>query len=118
MSAELTVTLVAVFVSVGLLSGTVAWTVLRRHSPDRRRLRELAQSRQDGPWREPLGLTHEPSALADRICRVMPRSAQRMSEMRQRLVSAGYRSAAAPVLFAASQIVGAIVVGVVTSGVT
>jgi tight adherence protein C len=118
MSPALAVSLVAVFVSVGLLSGTATWTVLRRRSPHRKRLRELAQSRQETPWREPLGLTHEPNALAGRICRVIPRSTQRMTEMRQRLVSAGYRSAPAPVLFAASQIVCAVFVGVVTLGVT
>jgi tight adherence protein C len=118
MSLQLAFSLVAVFVSVALLSGAATWTVLRRRSPDRRRLRQLSRSPQTSPWREPLGLTQEPSPLADRICRLIPRSAERMSEMRQRLVSAGHRSAAAPVFFAASQIVCAVVVGVVTFGVT
>ena len=48
----------------------------------------------------------------------MPRSEHRMGEMRQRLVCAGYRSTAAPAIFAASQIVSAITVGIVMLLVT
>src|SRR5207237_6826297 len=42
MAPEIAVTLVAVFVSVGLLAGTMTWTVLRGHSPQRKRLRQLS----------------------------------------------------------------------------
>ena len=41
----------------------------------------------------------------------VPRSAERMDQMRQRLVAAGYRSQAAVVVLAASQIVGALAAG-------
>jgi tight adherence protein C len=118
MSPQMAVSLVAVFVSVGLFAGTITWTVLRGRSPQRKRLRQLSRAPQESPWREPLGLTQGPSPVAARISRLIPRSAQRMSEMRQRLVSGGYRSAAAPVVFAASQIVCGLFVGIVTFGVT
>src|SRR2546425_10991231 len=111
MSADLFASLVAVFGSVALLAGTIAWAVLRRHAPERKRLRELVRPRSESTWREPLGLTDEPNPLAERISRLMPRSAKRMDEMRQRLVAAGHRSQKAPVVFAASQIVSAIGVG-------
>ncbi len=114
MTIELFISLVAVFVAAGLLAGTAAWAVLRRQAPERRRLRDLSRPQQEGPWRQPLGLTQSPNALADRICQVLPRSAARMTEMRQRLVSAGLRSQAAPVVFAASQIVCAIAIGILS----
>ena len=113
LSPDLAIGFVAVFVSVGLLAGTIASTILRRRAPERKRLRELAQPQQDGRWHERLGLTDEPNALAERICRIMPRSEERMGEMRQRLVCAGYRSTSAPVMYAASQIVSAFAVGVI-----
>lgn len=102
---------VLVFVSAGLLAGTVAWIVVSRHTPERKRLRELARPRQDPAWREPLGLTVQPNALAERICQMLPRSARRMDEMRQRLIAAGHRSQTAPAVFAASQIVCALAAG-------
>ena len=116
MQLDLAVSVGAVFVTVAVLAGTGASAVLRRRAPDRKRLRGLArpQPQQDGPWRQPLGLTTEPSLVAERICRMMPRSEKRMGEMRQRLVRAGFRSTAAPAIFAASQIVCAIANGILT----
>jgi tight adherence protein C len=58
-------------------------------------------------------LTDEPSALAERITRLFPRSPKRMGQMRARLVAAGYRSTAAPVLYAAAQIVCSVATGIV-----
>ncbi len=114
MGANLIVTLVAVTLSVGLLAGTAASAVLQRYAPARRRLRQIAVPTQNTNWRPSVGLTDEPSALAQRVTRLFPRSPQRMSEMRARLVSAGYRSQTAPVLYAAAQIVCALVVAVAT----
>src|ERR1051325_10640434 len=91
----------------------LAASLLRRYAPERRRLRTLAARTQDeSEWRTSHVLTDEPSAPAERICRVMPRSSQRMGEMRQRLVAAGFRSRPAPALYAASPIVSALVCGV------
>src|ERR1044071_4095234 len=96
MPPDLVVSLVAVTLSVGLLSGMLAWSVLHRYAPARRRLRQLAVQTPASAWRQPLGLTEEPNELAERICRLVPRSPKRMGEMRARLVAAGYRSQAAP----------------------
>ena len=112
------VMLVAVFASVALVTGATASAALRRYAPERKRLRQLARPAQLVEWNQPLGLTEQPHELAERICRVLPRSETRMGEMRQRLISAGYRTQAALVVFAASQIVCAIVVGVVALGVS
>jgi tight adherence protein C len=113
MTYELVASFIVLFVSVAVLAGIIATRVLRWTAPERKRLRDLARPVGDDLWREPQSLTEAPNLLAERISRIVPRSAERMSEMRQRLVSAGYRSQASPVVFAASQIVSSIAVGVV-----
>src|SRR3989442_4412936 len=113
MTGEFVVSLIALFVSVAVVAGTLATLVLRRHAPERKRLRALAQPAGERLWREPRSLTDAPNPLAERISRMVRLSAERMSEMRQRLVTAGYRSHASPVLFAASQIVSSIAIGMV-----
>src|SRR5947207_10945388 len=101
MPHEMLISLAAVTLSVALLSGALASTVLRRYAPERKRLRQLSRASSEAAWRQPLGLTAEPSELAERICRLVPRSPKRMGEMRTRLIRAGYRSPTAPVLYAA-----------------
>jgi tight adherence protein C len=105
---------VSVFVAVGLMTGTLLSTVFRQHAPERKRLRALVRpAHAAAASGGGIGLTAGPNALAERVCRLVPRSASRMSEMRQRLVSAGYRSPAAPAVYAASQIVCAVAFGVI-----
>lgn len=118
MPSELWISLVSVTLSVGLLSGLLASTVLRSYAPERRRLRQLASQAQEHRWRESPALTTTPNRLAERICRMMPRSAERMGEMRRKLVAAGFRSLAAPAVYAASQIVCALICGVVMAALT
>ena len=113
MRTEVLINVIGVALPVAVLSAMLAASLLRRYAPERRRLRTLAARTQDeSEWRTSHVLTDEPSALAERICRVMPRSSQRMGEMRQRLVAAGFRSRTAPAIYAASQIVSALVCGV------
>ena len=115
MTVELVVGFVALFASVAVIAGTIASAVLRRHAPERKRIRDLARA-PEGPTRvlrDVQLLTDAPNALAERICRVLPRSATRMDQMRARLMSAGYRSQGAPVVLAASQIVSSLTLGVV-----
>jgi tight adherence protein C len=113
MPSDLLVSVIALTLSVGLLSGMLASSVLHRYAPARRRLRQMATTHRGTTWAPTVGLMDEPSQLAERIARIMPRSPKRMTEMRTRLVAAGYRSAAAPVVYAASQITCAIATGVV-----
>ena len=110
MNSQLLFIAVATFVSVACMTAVTAATVLRQMSPERKRLRALAQRPDEGEER--VGLTDEPNRLAEQICRALPRSEKRMGEMRQRLVHAGYRSPVAPVVYAASQIAAALAVGI------
>lgn len=111
MAPEL-VMVVSVFVAVGLMSAMLASAGLRQYAPERKRLRALTRPRTGQMAGRPLSLTAGPNALAERICRVVPRSPKRMTEMRRRLVSGGFRSQAAPAVYAASQIGCALAVGV------
>jgi len=113
MSTELTVSLIGLTLSIALLSGMLASSVLQRYAPARRRLRHLAAPTVVVGWPRTAGLTEEPNELAERICRLMPRSDKRMGEMRARLVAAGYRSQTAPVFYAAAQIIAALLIGLV-----
>src|SRR4051812_2002476 len=112
MTEHLPLILVAIFISVACAVGVGLSTFLRMSSPERKRLRALVKP-QDREWDLRVALTDEPNRLAERICRVLPRSEQRMGEMRQRLMNAGYRSPVAPVVYAASQIGSALVVAII-----
>jgi tight adherence protein C len=113
-SNDILIGLVASALSIGLLSGIAVWSVLRRYAPERKRLRQIAARHEAvSQWRDSVALPDQRSALAERICRVMPRSATRMGEMRRKLVAGGYRSLAAPTVYAASQIVCALTSGAV-----
>lgn len=117
MPLDLTVSVVLVFASVAILTGTIASAIVRLRAPERRRLRELATPMEERVWRDAQLLTDTPNALAERICRLLPRSAERMDQMRQRCIAAGYRSQTAPVVLAASQIVSAVAVGMLSLAV-
>ena len=113
------VTIVAVFISTALLAGTLASTVMRQYAPERKRLREIVRPASTVvamPQR--VSFSERPNTIAQRICRLLPRSDARMTEMRQKLVAAGYRSPAAPVVYAASQIVSSILTGSILMLVT
>ena len=104
-----------VFVAVAVVAGALTATALRQQAPERRRLRAVISTpaaRGATVDRPALTLKIAPNRLAQRISRLLPRSPQRMAEMRARLIAAGFRGPAAPVLFAAAQIVAAFAVAI------
>ena len=107
--------LAAIFVSVALGSGAAAWALLQERAPARRRLHAMLTASAGGavaaPARSGLPvLTSAPHPLVVRLAAMLPRSATRVAEIRQRLSLAGYRSNSAPVVFTAAQVACAIVV--------
>jgi tight adherence protein C len=107
MTPDLLVGMVAVFLSVALFSGVATASALRLQTPERRRLREMSRGGdRDAPDR--VLLTDAPNALAERIARLLPRSAERREQIRQRLVASGRRSPSAPVAFTAAQVIGGV----------
>jgi tight adherence protein C len=110
--------LVAMFVSVALVSGLAASRVLAWNAPGRRRIRELAGVR--APQ-----LTVEHRQLSDdrlnrtlqRLSRLVPKSPNDMSRLRRRLARAGYDSSGAAVLYAVSEFALPVVAAVVAVGI-
>jgi tight adherence protein C len=115
----LTLALAAVFLSVALAAGTATHAVLAERAPARRRLRDFVRADNDARHlarpAAPTALTATPHPLAVRLAALLPRSAGRIAEIRQRLACAGYRASSAPVAFTAAQvgfaIGGALLVG-------
>jgi tight adherence protein C len=102
---ELMVSLVAVFLSVGLFVGALSWYALSARSPERQRLREITQGRMSGLLLDSIPLAEMPSERLQRLSRMVPKSPKEMSRLRRRLGRAGYRSFSAAVLYAFSEVV-------------
>jgi tight adherence protein C len=117
MPMDLGLAIVAVFVSVALVSASAMWLVLGWNSPERRQIRRLSRDRSRVGANRALSLTDTPSALVKRLQQVVPKSPKDMSRLRRRLATAGVRSASAAAVFAASELLlfaafGLLVVGV------
>jgi tight adherence protein C len=109
--------LVAVFLSVALVSASAIWLVLGWSSPERRQIRRLSRDRSSaGPMRA-LSLTDAPSALVKRVQQVVPKSPKDLSRLRRRLATAGYRSTSAGAAYAASEPLLAVAFGLLLVGV-
>jgi tight adherence protein C len=103
MPMDLGLALVAVFVSVALVAASAMWLVLGWSSPERRQIRRLSRDRARVGATPALSLTDAPSALVKRLQQVVPKSPKDMSRLRRRLATAGYGSAAAAAIYAASE---------------
>ncbi|HNV02583.1 MAG TPA: type II secretion system F family protein [Vicinamibacterales bacterium] len=104
MPVEFAVALGAVFVSVALLAGLAASAILSKQSAAQRRLDAILPSRArtevllQGP------LTSERDPKLARWSRLLPKSAQDMSGLEQRLAAAGIKSPLAAVAFGGAEI--------------
>lgn len=102
MPSDLALTLVAVFFSVAVLTGLIAYAVLATQTPTRRRLGALVKSASpsgvvlEGP------LTSGRDPVLARWSMLLPKSAAEMSRLERRLASGGYRSTSALVLYSAA----------------
>ena len=95
----ITVTLVAVFITTGILAWSIGTAVVARSSPTRRRLDYLTQ---EG---ESVGLiTPESAARSALTGRLVPMSPKKMSLLRRRLTAAGFHSPNAAAYYSAIQV--------------
>ena len=94
MPLDVLVTLVAVFVGVALVAGTMASLALGRLSPERRRLNELVSVgvADAAPLVVPESLAESTDASLERAARWMQKSPKEMNRLRRRMAMAGYRS--------------------------
>ena len=98
MDLNLTITLVAVFVAVGLFAWSVGTTVIERSSPTRRRLNALALAGDDlfAP-----AVSGARSALPSTL---VPKSPKEQSQLGRRLTMAGFHQPNAATWFMAAQL--------------
>jgi tight adherence protein C len=102
------------FITVALVSGSVAWVVLERQAPGRRRLHatvadaQLAVTRPGGP--NPLA--DRPNRVVQRLASIVPKSPAEMTRLRRRLVRAGYHSLTSAVVFSLAEVVTPVLLGV------
>ncbi|TFG50619.1 MAG: hypothetical protein E4H37_09005, partial [Gemmatimonadales bacterium] len=111
---NLTLTLLAVFASVALATGSLAFLSLERSSATRRRLRDLTQPGTPKVARTDAGgafdQTLDPSLK--RLAHFIPKSPKDLGKLRRRLAIAGYHKPSHAIVYGLSEI-GAVVVGFV-----
>jgi tight adherence protein C len=96
---SLSITLAAVFLSVGLLTWSLAGNFVARSSPTRRRLDALVHEGEAGGFILPEG------QVKARQNALVPLSPKNMGMLQRRLTSAGFHQKSAPQLFLAAQVV-------------
>jgi tight adherence protein C len=108
------IALVAVFVSVALVAGLVASSVLASGSVERKRLRAVTTAREVAPLPEVLSLTNDPTADAwQRSAPLLGLSNKEFNRLRLKLMRAGYRRPGAPIIYTALERIAPIFVGAV-----
>jgi tight adherence protein C len=107
MPLDVVVTLVAVFVGVALVAGTMASLALGRLSPERRRLNELVSvgMADAAPLVVPETLAESTDASLERAARWMQKSPKDMNRLRRRMGMAGYRSYEAALAYSILELV-------------
>jgi tight adherence protein C len=110
MPTDLLIALTALFIGVALGAGTLARTLLAARAPARRRLEAAASGAAGTLVLDTPVLMESLSPAAKKIATIVHKSPKDMTVLRRRLVTAGYRSINAAVMFSASKLVMAIVV--------
>lgn len=113
MAVDLILALVALFLGVAVTSGALAASVLGRYAPERRRLGQLVTST-SGLVMETPALTEVPNPIVKRLATIVPKSPKEMTSIRRQLMTAGYRSLNAAILYSAARVICPVVLSVAT----
>jgi tight adherence protein C len=113
MLTQVLLPLIGVFLSVLLATFMLATYLLRRTSRVERRLRDMTDSRPDRPTPTDLDLTRPDYGHLEKFARVLPKSPEEISRLRQRLTTAGFDQPEAAVLYALAEAALPIVAGVI-----
>src|SRR5215207_6471566 len=106
MAPNLILPIVLLFISIAILTGIGASTLLSRSAPERRRLREVAfaGAGADTLGGQPIGLLERPDPRLERIAKALPKSPKEMTRLRRRLALAGISSFGAAVTYAVAEL--------------
>ena len=117
MPTDLLIALVALFVGVALGTGALVRSVLAANAPARRRLEAATAGTGAGLTLDTPALTESLSPIAKRVAAVVHKSPKDMNVLRRRLVTAGYRSLNAAVVFSGAKVFTALAVSVACIGI-
>lgn len=112
MPLSFTITLVAVFATVALLSGSLVSLVFTQTSPERRRLRQLTTPRAETAPVS-IQIAEAPSENLRRISSMLPTSPTDLTRLRRRLAAAGYNDYAAAVWYSVARLGSPVLLGVI-----
>jgi tight adherence protein C len=109
----MTLTLLAVFVSVALFSGVAANWLLSRNAPGLRRLRELAEQRTESQIVGPTTLVDSSRKRGWFAFGRAVKSPEDLSRVQRHLAAAGYRRPAAAAVYSLAEVVSPILAGAI-----
>ena len=104
MSPEVIFALGAVFLTVALLTGGAASWYLSWNAPERKRLRQVTEGVVLRVGAEKLQINETLTPMVERLARVVPKSPKELGRVRRRLMTAGYRSMGAAVIYSAAEV--------------
>jgi tight adherence protein C len=108
----LLIPLIALFVSVAVVTAAAVWLMLSRFTPERRRLQELeyAGAGLAGPTGGSLAAVR-PDPFAKRIAALVPKSPKEMSKLERRLMRAGFTHPRAAITYSLVEMAMPVVIG-------
>lgn len=105
MDMSITLTLVAVFACVALLTGSVATLAVQSAEPSRRRIKELLGRPTERVQAEAGLLANAPNEAFKRLATFVPKSPKEMSRIQSRLARAGFHETKHTVIYVLSEMV-------------
>lgn len=105
MAPEVLIAVVGVFVAMCVVAGTTTSWVLARNSPERRRIRAIAQPATAGRITADEKLVETADPVLARLSRLLPKSPKEMSQLQRSLTRAGYPQGRAVVIYSVAEIV-------------
>ena len=105
MAPEVLLAIVGVFVAMCVVVGSATSWALERNSPERRRIRAIAQPAGASRVVVDDRLVDTPDPILARLSRLLPKSPKEMSRLQRTLTRAGYPSGRAVVVYSVAEVV-------------
>src|SRR5215831_14714887 len=105
MAPEVLLAVIGVFVAMCVVVGTTTSWVLARNSPERRRIRAIAQPTGGGRITTDDRLVETVDPVLAKLSRLLPKSPKEMSTLQRSLTRAGYPSSRAVLVYSVAEVV-------------
>jgi tight adherence protein C len=110
----LVLTVVAVFGSVALTVGAIAWSTLERATPERRRLEQAGlMGLPSGVLLDNTTLSSEPTQFIKKLTTLVPRSPKDVTRLRKKFMQAGYQTLTPVAVYSVAQIVTPVIFAII-----